>query len=72
MIKKLKKFTIQLIAGANFASVILLLLIGYSDRLNPTDHPLLSTAGMAFPLLLLINLGIWERQNWMMVLLPLA
>ena len=57
MIKQLKKFTVQVIAGANVASVIVMLLVGYSDRLNPTDHPLLSTLGMTLPIFLLINLA---------------
>ena len=74
MIKKLKKFTIQLIAGANIASVILLLLVGYSDRLNPTDHPLLSTAGMTFPAFLIINLlflFFWLLFKWRMIWIPI-
>ena len=57
MIKKLKHITIQLIAGANIASVVLMLLAGYSDRINPIDHPMLSTIGMTFPVLLLLNLA---------------
>ena len=75
MIKRLKKITIQMIAGANVASVIIMLLAGYSDRLNPTEHPLLSTAGMAFPLLLLINMAFllfWLIFKWRMMWIPVA
>ena len=64
-----------MIAGANVASVIIMLLAGYSDRLNPTEHPLLSTAGMAFPLLLLINLAFllfWLIFKWRMMWIPVA
>ncbi len=57
MIKKLKNFTIQLIAGANIATIIVMLLVGYSDRLDPTEHPMLSTVGMTFPVFLLINMA---------------
>lgn len=57
MIKKLKVFTLQMIAGANIASIILMLAVGYSDRLNPASFPLLSNVGLAFPLFLLINFG---------------
>ena len=70
MIKQLKKFTVQVIAGANVASVIVMLLVGYSDRLNPTDHPLLSTLGMTLPIFLLINLAFiffWLIFKWRMV-----
>ena len=75
MIKQLKKFTVQLIAGANVATVIVMLLVGYSDRLNPADHPLLSTAGMTLPFFLLINLGFlffWIVFKWRMVWIPVA
>ena len=57
MLKKLKKFTVQMIAGANVATVFTMLLVGFSDRLDPADHPLLSTMGMVFPLFILLNLG---------------
>jgi len=56
VIKQLKAFTVRLIAGANVATVLVMLLVGYSDRLNPADHPLLSTLGMTLPVFLLINL----------------
>ena len=70
MIKQLKSFTVHVIAGANFASVIVMLLAGYSDRLDPSDHPLLSTLGMTFPVFLLINLlfiFFWLVFKWRMV-----
>ena len=59
-----------MIAGANVATVISMLLVGYSDRLNPADHPLLSTAGMVFPLFLLVNfafLFFWLIFKWRMI-----
>jgi len=71
--KKLKKFTIQMIAGANMATVIIMLLVGFSDRLNPADHPLLSTMGMTFPLFLLANLVFlffWLMFKWRMIWIP--
>lgn len=57
MLKKLKKITLQLIAGANVGTLLLMLLVGYSDRLAPADYPMLSTVGMAFPLFLLLNVA---------------
>ena len=70
MFKQLKKFTVQMIAGANVATAISMVLVGYSDRLNPADHPLLSTLGMAFPIFLLINfafLFFWLIFKWRMI-----
>src|SRR5574344_415338 len=57
MIRKLKQFTVQMVAGANIATVILMFLVGYSDRLNPMDYPTLSNIGLSFPAFLLANLG---------------
>ena len=56
MIKQLKQFTLNLIAGANVATVLLMLATGYADRLYPPDHPLLSVLGLTFPVFLLLNL----------------
>ncbi|MBR2150732.1 MAG: endonuclease/exonuclease/phosphatase family protein [Prevotella sp.] len=75
MIKKLKRLTIQLIGGANIATVIVMLLAGFSDHFYPADHPVLSTIGMAFPLLLLINLlflFFWVVFKWRMIWIPIA
>jgi endonuclease/exonuclease/phosphatase (EEP) superfamily protein YafD len=69
VIKQLKAFTVRLIAGANVATVLVMLLVGYSDRLNPADHPLLSTLGMTLPVFLLINLAFlffWLVFKWRM------
>ncbi|MBM6992310.1 MAG: endonuclease/exonuclease/phosphatase family protein [Prevotella sp.] len=57
MIKKLKAFTLQMIAGANIATIIIMLAVGYSDRLNPVSFPLLCNAGLTFPIFLIINFG---------------
>ena len=75
MIKQLKQFTVNLVAGANVATVIILLLAGYSDRLSPIDYPLLSCMGMAFPVLLLINLVFllfWLIFKWRNAWIPVA
>ena len=57
MIKQLKKITVQMLMGANVTTIVLMLFAGYSDRLHPADHPLLSTAGMTFPAFVIINLA---------------
>ena len=45
-----------MVAGANIATILLMVLVGYSDRLNPVDHPILSCVGMTFPFFLLFNM----------------
>ena len=75
MIKQLKTFTLKMIAGANIATVILMLLVGYSDHLNPTDHPMLSVVGMTFPIFLLINMAFlffWLVFKWSRAWIPVA
>lgn len=57
MITQIKTFTLQIIAGANVVSALLMLLTGYSDRINPAEYPLTANAGLFFPVMLLINLG---------------
>ena len=74
MIKQLKAFTINMVAGANIATVILMLAAGFSDRLNPIEHPLLSCFGMAFPIFLVINLlflFFWLTFKWKKVWIPI-
>ena len=75
MIKQLKKWTVQLLTGANVATVIVMLLVGFSDRVYPADHPLLSTIGMAFPILLVINMGFllfWLIFKWTRAWVPVV
>ena len=55
MIAKIKKFTLLVIAGANAATILLMLLVGYSGHINPADHPLLANAGLVFPAFIAIN-----------------
>ena len=75
MIKQLKAFTINLVAGANIATVILMLAAGYSDRLNPVDFPRLSCSGLTFPIFLVINLlflFFWLTFKWRKVWIPIV
>lgn len=57
MISQLKTFTRKMIAGANVATIIVMLLVGFSDWVNPATHPMLALVGLAFPAMLLINVG---------------
>jgi endonuclease/exonuclease/phosphatase family metal-dependent hydrolase len=63
-----------MLAGANLVTIIVMTLIGYSDRLSPSDHPVLSCFGMTFPLFLLINLAFllfWVVFKFRMIWIPL-
>ena len=67
MIKQLKTFTVNVVAGANVATVLLMLASGYADRINPISHPMLSNLGMLFPFFLIANLlfiFFWLTFKW--------
>ena len=73
MIKQLKTITINLIAGANVATILLMVLAGYADRINPVEHPMLSCMGMAFPGFLIGNLVFlffWLTFKWKKAWIP--
>ena len=75
MIKKLKSFTINLMAGANVATVLLMVLAGYSDHLDPREYPLPSVMGMTFPVFLIANLVFlffWLTFKWRKIWIPIV
>ena len=75
MIKQLKSFTINMIAGANVATILLMVLAGYADRINPVEHPLLSCMGMTFPIFLIANLlfvFFWLTFKWRKLWIPVV
>ena len=55
MAAKITHFALKILVGANVVPALLMLLVGYSDRLHPTEHPLLASAGLVFPAFLLVN-----------------
>ncbi len=57
MFKGFKEFTVKMIAGANVATIVIMLLVGYSDVLSPEKYPAFSNAGLLFPVFLAINFG---------------
>ena len=74
MIKQLKAFTINIIAGANVATVLLMLAAGYADHINPASHPMLSNLGMLFPFFLIANLlfvFFWLTFKWKKLWIPI-
>lgn len=54
--RKLKHFTSRLLLGANIASVAVMMLLGYSDRISPVAHPMAVVLGLVFPFILIFNL----------------
>jgi endonuclease/exonuclease/phosphatase (EEP) superfamily protein YafD len=61
------KFLLRIVAGANVATIVLLLFVAYSDRIDPVSHPLLACAGMLMPVALLLNLAFfvfWLVVKW--------
>ncbi len=74
MIRKLKLFTLNLLAGINVGLVVIMLLVGYSDHLHPDSHPWLSCMGMAFPFVLAVNavfVPLWVFLSWRRLLIPI-
>ena len=55
MLGEFKNFTLQMVAGANVATVTMLLWTGFADYVNPVEHPVLAQAGLAFPIFLLLQ-----------------
>ena len=75
MIKQLRHILLNFAAGANVAIVLLMLLVGYSDRLSPVDYPQLSLIGMTLPLFLVLNLlflFFWLVFKWQRVWIPVV
>ena len=75
MIKQLKSLTINMVAGANVATILLMALAGYADRINPVEHPLLSCMGMTFPIFLIANLlfiFFWLTFKWRKLWIPIV
>ena len=75
MIKQLKTLTINIFAGANVATVLLMLAAGYSDRISPASYPMFSNLGMLFPFFLLANLlfvFFWLTFKWRKVWIPVV
>jgi preprotein translocase subunit SecF len=74
MLNGLRDFTVKMVAGANVATVAFMLLVGYSDLLNPERFPAFCNAGLLFPVFLSLNLGFlifWVIFRARYVLIPL-
>lgn len=54
--KELKSFTLQIMIGANIATIAVMMLVGNADYINPVKFPMLSNMGLAYPVFLILNL----------------
>lgn len=54
--KSTKLFVQKVIAGANVATILIMLLVGFSDRISPATHPLIAVVGLTFPFFIILNL----------------
>lgn len=72
--KKFSRITIQMIGGANVASILLMLFIGHADMIPPESFPKLSNIGLLFPAMIVINfffLVLWVAIKPRFVIIPL-
>jgi len=75
MMNALKHIVSNALAGASVALALLLIFVGYSDRIDPVDYPVLACVGMAFPIIIILNLVFlvaWVFINWRKMFIPLA
>lgn len=64
-----------MLAGANAMTIVLMLLAGYSDRINPAVHSMMANVGLTFPLFFAANaafLVFWLMAKPSRALLPVA
>lgn len=55
MAKTITKIMLQMIAGANVATIVAMLATGYSGYINPAVSPWLANAALVFPVFLFLN-----------------
>ena len=75
MVSSIKNFFANLLTLVAIAVGVLLVGVGYSDRLPPDVHPLLACAGMAMPVALVLNLAmllVMLAVRWRRAWIPLA
>lgn len=57
MIKNVKKAVVRIVATANVVAILAMLAVGFSDRINPAEHPILATIGLSMPFFILLNVA---------------
>ncbi|MCR4810196.1 MAG: endonuclease/exonuclease/phosphatase family protein [Prevotella sp.] len=73
--KVVKNILLNVFTGASATTALLLVLVAYSDRFHPQEHPYLACAGLTFPFFLLVNTLIfiaWLVVSWRRAWIPLA
>ena len=73
--KVIKNILVGVLTGASVVTVLLLLLVGYSDRIDPVDHPMLACLGMFLPFAVVANIlfiPIWIIFKWKRVWIPVV
>lgn len=73
--KVIKNILVGVLTGASVVTVLLLLLVGYSDRIDPVDHPMLACLGMFLPFAVVANIlfiPIWVIFKWKRVWIPVV
>ena len=71
----LKNILLSVFTGASVMVAAATVAVAYSDRLDPTAHPVLACAGMVFPIFLVANLVVlllWLMVKWRRVWIPIA
>lgn len=75
MMGLVKKWLLRFASWTNTLLIVLMLLSGYSDRVDPESHPVIAYAGMAFPAFVVANLLMlcfWTLADWRRLWLPVG
>lgn len=54
--KKATTILQKIVAGANIATILVMLAVGYSDRISPEQYPIVAAVGLTFPIFIVLNL----------------
>lgn len=71
----MKKIFLGLLTGISVVCALLLIIVGYSDRLNPVSFPMFSWIGMLLPVFIGINLVmlfLWILVKWRRAWIPVV
>ena len=70
----IRNIVMHIFTGASVATALLLVFVGYSDRINPVSHPVLACVGMTLPFFIIVNLLFlvaWIFIKWKRAWIPL-
>ena len=75
MLSSIKNLVVNLLTLVAVTAGILLVAVGYSDRVPPSVHPLVACAGMAMPAAIVLNVAmllVMLSVRWKRAWIPLA